>query len=185
MYKEKGSKFLSFAYPVSDEEQISHQLKSLKKEFHDARHHCYAWSLGSEMMHYRSNDDGEPKHAAGDPILGQIRSLELTNILVVVVRYFGGTKLGVGGLVNGYRTAASDALGNAEVITIEPACEFKLTYPYDQTGPVKRLVNAFDIKIHSRDFGDSCVLHGEIKERFLADFMNGLADLRDVVFVEK
>ena len=95
-YKEKGSKFLAFAFPVSSEQEIRDRMMGLKKRFHDARHHCYAYILGPERVVFRANDDGEPNHSAGDPILGQIRSRELTDTLVVVVRYFGGTKLGVG-----------------------------------------------------------------------------------------
>src|SRR5689334_14470624 len=103
IYKEKGSKFLGFAYPVSSESEIKERIASLKSEYFDARHHCFAWILGPEKKQFRAFDDGEPNHSAGDPILGQIRSRNLTNVLVVVVRYFGGTKLGVGGLIAAYR----------------------------------------------------------------------------------
>jgi putative IMPACT (imprinted ancient) family translation regulator len=99
LYKEKGSKFLAFAYPVESEEEVKQRLLELRKAYYDARHHCYAYVLGAEKEKYRATDDGEPNHSAGDPILGQIRSRNLTNVLVVVVRYFGGVKLGVGGLV--------------------------------------------------------------------------------------
>ncbi|MEQ9007162.1 MAG: YigZ family protein, partial [Ekhidna sp.] len=105
LYKEKGSKYLAFAYPVKSEVEIKEIQESLRKEYYDARHHCFAWVLGMDDQSYRANDDGEPAHSAGDPILGQIRSFELTNVLVVVIRYFGGTKLGVGGLINAYKTA--------------------------------------------------------------------------------
>jgi uncharacterized YigZ family protein len=105
-YKEKGSRFLAFAYPVSSETEIREKLESLKAQYFDARHHCYAWMLGPEKKHFRANDDGEPNHSAGDPILGQLRAMKLTNVLIVVVRYFGGTKLGVGGLISAYRSAA-------------------------------------------------------------------------------
>src|SRR5690242_5641679 len=110
IYKEKGSRFLAFARPVSSESDVKKVLESLRKEYFDARHHCFAWILGPEKKLFRAFDDGEPNHSAGDPILGQIRSRNLTNVLVVVVRYFGGTKLGVGGLISAYKTAASDAL---------------------------------------------------------------------------
>ena len=107
-YKEKGSKFLAFAYPVASEAEVKEKIEALKAKYFDARHHCYAWILGAEKKLYRANDDGEPNHSAGDPILGQLRAMNLTNVLIVVVRYFGGVKLGVGGLVTAYRSAAED-----------------------------------------------------------------------------
>jgi uncharacterized YigZ family protein len=116
LFKDKGSKFISFAYPVSSEDQIREIILTLKKEHHSARHHCYAWRLGHDKLNYRANDDGEPSSTAGKPILGQIQSHDLTNILIVVVRYFGGTLLGVSGLINAYKNAALDAIIQAEVI---------------------------------------------------------------------
>ena len=110
LYKETGSKFLAMAFPVSTREEISERLAELRKKYHDARHHCYAWRLGADMEEYRVNDDGEPSGSAGLPIFGQIQSRDLSNVLVVVVRYFGGTLLGVGGLIRAYRAAASGAL---------------------------------------------------------------------------
>ncbi|MCF8373860.1 MAG: YigZ family protein [Bacteroidales bacterium] len=115
-FKDRGSKFPSFAFPVYSEEEIKEILQDLRKKYYDARHHCYAWRLGADMEHYRTNDDGEPSSTAGKPILGQIQSNGLSNILIVVIRYFGGTKLGVPGLINAYRTAAADALSNAEFV---------------------------------------------------------------------
>jgi len=109
-YKEKGSKFLAFAYPVSTEEEIKEIQQTLRKDYYDARHHVFAWRLGSDKKRYRSSDDGEPSNSSGPPVLGQIQSFDLTNILIVVIRYFGGTKLGVPGLINAYRTAARDAI---------------------------------------------------------------------------
>ena len=116
IFKEKGSKFLAFAFPVENEEEIKGHIDELKKKYYDARHHCFAFILGPDGAHYRANDDGEPNHSAGDPILGQIRSRNLTDTLVVVVRYFGGTKLGVPGLINAYKAATADALDNNEVV---------------------------------------------------------------------
>lgn len=110
--KEKGSKFLAFAYVVSNEDDVKKTVAELKKKYYDARHYCYAYVLGDQSEIYRAKDDGEPGHSAGDPILGQIRSKKLTNTLIVVVRYFGGTKLGVGGLIHAYKTAAADAIEN-------------------------------------------------------------------------
>jgi len=115
LYKEKGSRFISFVWPVSDEEEIKDILESTRKEHHAARHHCYAWVLGPQRDHFRANDDGEPSGSAGKPILGQINSRNLTNICIIVVRYFGGKLLGVSGLINAYRSAAVAALENAEI----------------------------------------------------------------------
>ena len=115
-YKEKGSKFMAFAYPVVSESEIKERLEALRKKYFDARHHCFAYILGADKTRFRAFDDGEPNHSAGDPILGQIRSRDLTNVLVVVVRYFGGVKLGVGGLISAYKAAAEEALNNAIVM---------------------------------------------------------------------
>ncbi|MGE5426666.1 MAG: IMPACT family protein [Methylococcaceae bacterium] len=116
LFKDKGSRFISYAFNVHSEEQIKEIVLSIKKEHHSARHHCYAWRLGMTNPVFRVNDDGEPSSTAGKPILGQIQSFELTNILIVVVRYFGGTLLGVSGLINAYRNAALDAINNAQIV---------------------------------------------------------------------
>ena len=116
IFKDKGSKFISFAFPVISEDEIRDIIHSIKKEHHSARHHCYAWRLGYEKLLFRANDDGEPSSTAGKPILGQIQSLDLTNILIVVVRYFGGVLLGTNGLINAYRNAAADAVNQAEIV---------------------------------------------------------------------
>jgi len=111
-YKELGSKFLAFACPVESEQEIKENIEHLKKKYFDATHHCFAWILGADRSRFRAFDDGEPNHSAGDPILGQLRSRDLTNVLVVVVRYYGGVKLGVGGLIHAYKLATEDALSN-------------------------------------------------------------------------
>ena len=115
-YKEKGSKFLAFAFVISSEEDVKKIIAELKKKYYDARHHCYAYVLGNQSEKYRANDDGEPGHSAGDPILGQIRSNSLTNTLIVVVRYFVGTKLGIIGLINAYKTATADSIASNSII---------------------------------------------------------------------
>lgn len=116
LFKDKGSRFISYAYQVNSEDEIREIVQAIKKEHHSARHHCYAWRLGANKANFRMNDDGEPSSTAGKPILGQIQSFDLTNILIVVVRYFGGTLLGVSGLINAYRNAALDAINNARII---------------------------------------------------------------------
>jgi uncharacterized YigZ family protein len=128
IFKDKGSKFLSYVYPVVSESEIREIIQNLRKEHHSARHHCYAWRLGYEKLAFRANDDGEPSATAGKPILGQIQSFDLTDILIVVVRYFGGTLLGVSGLINAYRNAALDAINKAEII--EKVVEKKLTLEF-------------------------------------------------------
>jgi uncharacterized YigZ family protein len=169
-YKEKGSKFLAFAYPVSSESEIKERIATLKSEYFDASHHCFAWILGAEKSQYRAFDDGEPNHSAGDPILGQIRSRNLTDVLVVVVRYFGGTKLGVGGLIAAYKGAADEALSNAEIIEKEVMERFKLSYDYSATADVMRMVKEFELTIIAQDFKDGCALTADVplknKEKF-------------------
>lgn len=165
LYKEKGSKFLAFAYPVSSEAAIKEHLEALRKEYFDARHHCYAWMLGPGKQRFRAADDGEPNHSAGDPILGQIRSRDLTDILVVVVRYFGGIKLGVGGLINAYKLAAEDALQQAVVDTREVRKEVALQYDYGATPEVMRMVKEFDVEITAQEYTAGGTLRGTVALR--------------------
>lgn len=170
LYKEKGSKFLAFAYSVESEEEVHEKLDLIKKEYYDARHHCYAFMLGSEQQKFRAFDDGEPNHSAGDPILGQIRSKGLTNILIVVVRYFGGVKLGVGGLIGAYKAAAEDALKKAVIIEKEVTETLRLVYDYANTPEVMRLVKQFDLTVKKQEFNESCELIAEIKLRNKLEF---------------
>jgi uncharacterized YigZ family protein len=158
MYKEKGSKFLAFAYPVTTDAEIKDVMAALKKEYFDARHHCFAWVLGADKKSFRTFDDGEPNHSAGDPIFGQIRAKDLTNILVVVVRYFGGTKLGVGGLISAYKQAAEDAISQAVVIEMQVSVQMKLSYHYNATPEIMRLVKAFELTIIEQRFEEDCIL---------------------------
>ena len=129
LFKDKGSKFIAYAWPVTSENEIREIVQTIKKEHYSARHHCYAWRLGHEKLQFRANDDGEPSSTAGKPILGQIQSFDLTNILIVVVRYFGGTLLGVSGLINAYRNAALDAISQAEIV--EKLVEKQLLVEFD------------------------------------------------------
>jgi len=171
-YKEQGSKFLAFAYPVSSEEDIKNKIDGLKKKYFDARHHCFAWVLGEDKARYRAFDDGEPNHSAGDPVLGQIKSRNLTNVLVVVVRYFGGVKLGVGGLIQAYKTAAEEALNEAVVIEREVTHSIQLHYPYESTTEVMRLVKDFDLIIAHQEFLEDCVLKAAVKRRNYESFLS-------------
>lgn len=158
LYKEKGSKFLAFASSVSSEEEIKEHLDHLRKEYHDARHFCFAWRLGNNMERYRVNDDGEPSGSAGKPIFGQIQSRDLTNILIVVVRYFGGTLLGVGGLIRAYRSAASDALDQARIIELKVYERVKLEFGYEQMNSVMKVIKDLDLEFENQDFDLACSL---------------------------
>lgn len=165
LYKEKGSKFLAFAYPVRNENEIKSMLAILQKKFHDARHHCYGWTLGPDRRHFRAFDDGEPNHSAGDPILNQIRSRQLTNILVIVVRYFGGIKLGVSGLINAYRTAAEEALSHAVIVEQEVVTGISFRYDYKATPEVMKLVKDFDLRVVEQVFANEGVMRIEVRLR--------------------
>lgn len=164
-YKEKGSKFLSFAFPVNSESEIKEQLESLRKKYFDARHHCYAYVLGADKTKFKTHDDGEPNHSASDPILGQIRSKNLTNVLVVVVRYFGGVKLGVGGLMQAYKLAAEDALNQASVTEIEVVKKIELKFEYARTPEAMRLVKDFELKVLEQFFEKYCQVTAHLKLR--------------------
>lgn len=147
LYKEKGSKFFGYAYPVTCEEQVKDHIEDLKKQHHSARHWCYAWQMGKTYEHYRANDDGEPSNSAGMPIYGQLQSFDVTNALIVVVRYFGGTKLGVGGLIQAYKTAAQMALEASKIVqrTIDEI--FILNFEYPEMNTVMRILKDEDISI--------------------------------------
>ncbi|MCA6074029.1 IMPACT family protein [Fulvivirga sedimenti] len=170
-YREKGSKFFAFAYPVENDQDIRKFQDELRAQFHDARHHCYAWVLGHNGEQYRANDDGEPTHSAGDPILGQIRSENITEVLIVVVRYFGGTKLGIGGLVNAYKTAAARALLNSKIIEKEVTDGVHITYSYDATSEVMRLIDSMSARITDQTFTDVCSVDVRVNISFVDQFL--------------
>ena len=174
LIKEQGSRFLAFAFPVSSEADIKMQLAALRKKYFDATHHCYAWMLGADKSKFRANDDGEPNHTAGDPILGQIRAHNLTNVLVVVVRYFGGTKLGVGGLVQAYKAASASVLETASIIECEVTCTFHIRYAYISTPEVMSLVKEFDLKIQQQNFTDVGFMEINLSLRRRDDFIKRL-----------
>ncbi len=140
VFRDRGSRFIADAWPAEDTERIRELLDKTRKEFHDARHHCHAWVLGADRTRWRVSDDGEPSGTAGKPILGQINSRELTNILIIVTRYFGGTLLGTGGLINAYRRAAEDAINNAEIITRNVSCSRVLEFPYSSLNDVMKVI---------------------------------------------
>jgi uncharacterized YigZ family protein len=156
LFKEKNSKFYGYAFPVTTEEEIKTFLDLLKKQHHGAVHFCYAFQLGIEKSNFRANDDGEPSNSAGMPIYGQIQSFNLTNILVVVVRFFGGVKLGVGGLISSYRTAAQMALENSEIIEKTINVNFLISFDYKNMNKVMRVIKEKNLEIISQQMKESC-----------------------------
>jgi uncharacterized YigZ family protein len=164
IYKEKGSKFLAFAFSVGSEEEIKPILADFKKKYYDARHICYAYQLGIKKDQWKVNDDGEPAHTAGDPILHEIKSRGLTDTIVIVVRYFGGTKLGKSGLISAYRDAAADALNNTEIIEKIVKLEFEVEFPYDHTSEVMNQLNILEAEIVSQDYTSTCRLKAAVRK---------------------
>lgn len=156
--RERSSKFLSYAYPVKSEEQIKEILDTLHKQYYDATHHCYAWRLGPNGEHFRANDDGEPSGTAGKPILGQLVSKEITDCLVVVVRYFGGTKLGVSGLIQAYREAAADVLDQADIIELTVDTVVRVDFSYMVMNDVMRIIKDESPKVVEQSFDNLCTI---------------------------
>lgn len=153
-FRDRGSKFLAYAYSVYEEATIDQHLEEIKKLHPKARHHCYAWRLGLDGNQYRANDDGEPSGTAGRPILGQIDSFELTNVLVIVVRYFGGTKLGVSGLINAYKVSAAAALQAAQIEERQLENVYTLTFGYERMSDVMNAVKQYNVEIIEQEFTD-------------------------------
>lgn len=162
-FRERGSKFLAFAYPVNNSDEIKKYIHTLKKKYHDARHHCWAYALGAGREEFRLNDDGEPHHSAGNPIFGQMQSFNVTNILIVVVRYFGGTLLGVGGLTNAYKTAASECLKNAEIIEKIITRTIKIECGYEHVDEVLRVAQEEKLEIVQQKFEEICRIDVGVK----------------------
>lgn len=156
LYKEKNSKFFGYAFPISSEEEVKPLIELLKKEHFSARHWCYAYQIGTTKIQYRANDDGEPNNSAGMPIYGQIQSFEVTNVLVVVVRYFGGVKLGVGGLISAYREGAKLALEAAEIIEKTIDVHFRVTFDYKNMNKVMRIIKEKNLTIVSQVMNENC-----------------------------
>jgi len=164
MFKEKGSRFLSFAYPVTSPDEIKPIIDSIRKEHHDARHHCYAYMLGRSRELWRVNDDGEPSGTAGKPILGQINSFRLTNILIVVTRYFGGTLLGVSGLMNAYRSAAESVIRNSEIIELAVLEHFEISFAYESVNDVMKILKEENIFQSGQTFDLVCQMTIKCRE---------------------
>ncbi|PWH86594.1 YigZ family protein [Brumimicrobium oceani] len=183
-YKEKGSKFIGIAIRCEDEEEAKHLLAQWKNEHHQARHLCYAYRFGIKQDIYRANDDGEPSNSAGAPILGQIQSFDLTNVLIGVVRYYGGTKLGVGGLINAYRTAAKEAIENGKIITEVVKDRFELFFSYQDMALIMDAVKESDASINKQIFENDCYLKIAIKIESTELLLSKLASF-DSLKIEK
>lgn len=165
LYKEKNSKFFSYTFPIKNEEDVKFYIEEIKKQHHNARHWCYAYQLGTEpeKIYYRANDDGEPSNTAGMPIYGQIQSFEVTNILVVVVRYFGGIKLGVGGLITAYRTSAQLALQESKIIEKTIDKNFIIQFEYKDMNKVMRVIKEKSLSIISQTLELTCEIELSIR----------------------
>ncbi|WP_026951346.1 IMPACT family protein [Algoriphagus mannitolivorans] len=181
--KDRGSKFLGYAFPVKSEDEIKTHLQELKKKYYDATHHCYAWIQGRNGEQFRANDDGEPNHSAGDPILGQIKSFNLTNTLVVVVRYYGGTKLGVSGLIQAYKTSAAMALEANEIIREFVQSEIEIEFPYPSMNEVMKLVKKLDLEIITQTMELNCRFTLQFREGLKEEVVTRLEEIENLVFL--
>ena len=179
IFRDRGSKFLAFAFPVYTRDEIKKTLAELRKEYHDARHHCYAYRLGAAKEIFRANDDGEPSGAAGNPILGQIRSNDLSNILIVVVRYFGGILLGVGGLINAYRTAAANAIHDAVIIKAAEQDLIEINFPYVMMNKIMKIIRDEGMKIQEQDFTEICKIKASIRKSRTTQVLNRLSFIEE------
>ena len=180
LYKEKGSKFLAFAYPVRSQEEIKAHLEQLRKDYFDARHHCYAYILGPRKDAFRANDDGEPSGTGGRPIHGQLLSADLTDTLIVVVRYFGGILLGASGLANAYKAAARDAIDHATIVEKTIDCHYRLSFAYETMNDVMRILKELDLKPEKQDFNLDCSLEVSVRQSLSVRFYDSVANLRTV-----
>lgn len=185
LFKEKGSKFIGFAFPVSNEAEISAFIDKLKNLHPKATHHCTAYKFGLEKPTARSNDDGEPSSSAGKPILGQIESFELTNILIVVVRYYGGTKLGVGGLQTAYKTAAKLAIEANEIIEKEIPYYYKITFPFDVQGIVDHLIKSLNGSVMKKQFTTDVFYEVSVPKGNAPEFLERLKIERSIKLIKE
>lgn len=180
LYKEKGSKFIAYAYPVYTEEQIKERVAELKDKYYDARHHCFAWQLGVDGKRFRANDDGEPSGSAGKPIHGQIKSHELTNILVVIVRYFGGTKLGVPGLIRAYKEATIDAINNGTIIEKTVNDVYQVNFDYLVMNDMMRIVKEEKLNLTKQDFNLTCSVEFSLRQSEVAHVIGRIEKVESV-----
>ncbi|MFA7490061.1 MAG: YigZ family protein [Mariniphaga sp.] len=163
-FKDKGSRFFAYAFPVNTEEETKEIINQIRKEHHTARHHCYAWRIGIKEISFRANDDGEPSSTAGKPILGQLIKFDLTNVLLVVVRYFGGTLLGTGGLIQAYRSAAADALSHARIVIQTVKNYYRIKFTYLQMNDVMQVVKQENLNISDTRFELDCQIDMVVRQ---------------------
>ena len=179
LFKDNGSRFIALAYPVETEEEVKAVLASLRKEYHDARHHCYAYRLGYQGDVFRASDDGEPSGSAGRPILGQIDSAGLSDVLVVVVRYFGGIKLGIPGLIRAYKTSTSDAIAHAQVVEKVAGVNYRLDFGYLSMNAVQKALKDLDLPQKNQDFGERCSLTTRVRLSLEDSFRDRFTKIED------
>lgn len=185
LYKDKNSKFFGYAFPVTDEENVKTYIEELKKEHHSARHWCYAYQIGTENITYRANDDGEPNNSAGMPIYGQIQSFEVTNVLIVVVRYFGGVKLGVGGLISAYKTAAQMVLETAQIVEKTIDVHYIIKFEYINMNKVMRVIKEKNIDIINQKMEISCEIEIAIRKNNAQNIYEAFQSIYEIDIYEK
>ena len=180
LFKDNGSRFIAQAYPVESEEEVKEIVGSLKKEYHDARHHCFAYRLGLDGSRWRANDDGEPSGSAGRPILGQIDAAGLSDILVVVIRYFGGIKLGIPGLIRAYKTSTADALAQARVTEKVAGKDYRLSFPYLSMNAVMKVVKDMSLPQKDQYFAERCSMLLRVRLSQEAAFLERVSNIEGV-----
>ena len=184
LYKEKNSKFFGYAFPVTTEEEVKEILEKLRKDHFSARHWCYAYQIGIEKIQYRANDDGEPNNSAGMPIYGQIQSFDITNVLIVVVRYFGGVKLGVGGLISAYKTAAQMALESAEIIEKTIDIHFLISFGYANMNKVMRIIKEKNLQIIAQKMEMDCAIEIATRKKSAQNILDTFESLYEIKLTE-
>lgn len=180
LFKDRNSKFFGYAFPITNEEEVKGHIEALKKQHHSARHWCYAYQIGTESTKYRANDDGEPSNSAGMPIYGQIQSYDVTNILIVVVRYFGGVKLGVGGLINAYRTGAQMALGVSNIVERTINIDFVITFDYKNMNKVMRVIKEKNLNVTGQKLELDCQITISVRLKNALEIENIFKTLYEV-----
>lgn len=181
LFKDNGSRFIAFAYPVETEDEVKEIVGALRKEYHDARHHCYAYRLGLDGSVYRASDDGEPAGSSGRPILGQIDSAGLSDILIVVVRYFGGIKLGIPGLIRAYRTSSADAIAHASIVEKIAGSWFSLEFPYDNLPVVMKMIKEMDLPVRNQSFELICSMQVRVRKGVEENFLERMGKLGNFI----
>lgn len=185
LFKEKNSKFHGYAFPITNEEEVKDYLLEVRKKHFGANHYCYAWQTGSETIQYRANDDGEPANTAGMPIYGQIQSFGLTNVLVIVVRFFGGVKLGVGGLISAYRTSAQITIEACEIVQRTVNTEFNIYFDYKNMNKVMRVIKEKNLQIVDQQMHLSCVITISVRKKFAESTKEIFSSIFEIKIEEK